>query len=204
MIKVLLDRYSLELCKSHALGIVEHYSKFSSLGSGSYNHNNVGSNLVGIKSEMATKIWLGRNGFTNIQCGYEKFTSTPQGDLTVRDWPIEVKGLRPNQWAGYKRCIPPKQLDKYVQRNAVVIWTTTTGDIKSDAVTLHGWNFATDVHLKGVPRTTICENVWLENDEDMRLMGTLIATLKRRNAYQTELPLTQITTIEVSASPKNK
>jgi hypothetical protein len=203
VIKVLLDRYRLELCKSHALRTVKHYSNYGWLGSGSYNHNNVGSNLVGIKSEMATKIWLGRKGFTNIQCGYEKLKHSG-GDLTVRDWPIEVKGLRPHQWEGYKRCVPPKQLDKYVRRNAVVVWTTTTGDTRSGAVSLHGWNYATDVHLKGVPRTTICDNVWLENDEDMRLMGTLITTIKRGNAYQTELPLTQITTIKVSASPKNK
>lgn len=194
MIHVHLDEHDLEKCKSHARQIVSYFDKLSSLGSGSYSHNNVGSNLVGVKSEMAVKHWFAINGFYGIKCGYEKFRSS-KGDLGVEGWSIEVKGLRPQQWEEHKRCIPPKQLDKYVQRNAMVVWTTTTGDTKSKHVTMRGWNFATDVYLRGIPRVTICDNVGLANDDDMRKMETLLTTLRTKNPHQTELPLTRTITI---------
>ena len=89
-----------------------------------------------------------------------------------------MKGLRNHQWDNFKRCIPPKQLKSYVRDDAIVVWTTTEGDTKDYKVILQGWNYAKDVDKNGVYRKTICDNIWLEEDSQMRDMESLIKELK--------------------------
>ena len=182
MVKVKLLPSELIWCQNHAEKIVEHYAKkFGDKGSGSYNHNKVSSNLVGVKSEVATKVWLIRNKFprNDIECNYEDFTNKKLiGDINIYGRSLEIKGLRPHQWDKFKRCVPPRQLEHYVKDDAIVIWTTATGDDKNRNVHLKGWNYASEIKEKGVFRRTICDNIWLEADEDMREMSDLITVLK--------------------------
>ena len=135
--------------------------------------------MVGVKSEVATKVWLKRYfALEDIQCNYEEFTNKKlKGDLNLYEQSLEVKGLRPEQWEKFKRCIPPRQLDAYVRDNAIVIWTTAAGDMKDAKVELKGWNYAHEVKEKGIFRRTICDNIWLKEDEDMRAMDTLVKVL---------------------------
>ena len=61
MIEVSLSDKQLKWCRDHAQKIVDYYGGNNTLGSGSYNHNKISSNLVGVKSEVATTVWLKRH-----------------------------------------------------------------------------------------------------------------------------------------------
>ena len=148
-----------------------------------FNRNKVSSNLVGVKSEVATKVWFKQFlPLEIIECNYEKFGDEAKmlvGDLNIGGQSFEIKGLQPYQWDKFKRMIPPRQLHHYVQDKAIVIWTTATGDTKDSKVYLKGWNYASEVRSKGINVVTICDNVWLENDADMRKMQELKPILQR-------------------------
>ena len=179
-VRIKLSSKQLRWCQEHAKKIVDYYGGNGTTGSGSYNHNKISSNMVGVKSEVATKVWLTRS-FTNedIVCNFEDFTNKRlTGDLNLFGQSLEVKGLRPHQWDIFKRCIPPRQLNAYVGDNAIVIWTTGEGDMTGREVHLRGWNYAHEVKSKGVFRRTICDNIWLEDDDDMRSMDSLLKELK--------------------------
>ena len=98
-------------------------------------------------------------------------------DIKVEDHMIEVKGLQTHQWNNLKRCIPPKQLEGYVSKNAIIVWTTTKGDDKDKCVVIQGWNYATDLEEKGEFIRTICDNIQIKEDDDMRSLESLIAVL---------------------------
>ena len=180
MIEINLSDSQLEWCDKHARKIVDYYGGDNTLGSGSYNHNKISSNLVGVKSEVATTVWLKRHvDNRKITSNFINFKNKSlKGDLDVSGQCIEVKGLRNHQWDNFKRCIPPKQLKSYVRDDAIVVWTTTAGDTKDFKVTLQGWNYAKDVDENGVYRKTICDNIWLEEYSQMLDMESLIKELK--------------------------
>ena len=181
MVRIKLFNNELQWCKTHAEKIVNHYGGEGSAGSGSYNHNKISSNLVGVKSEVATKVWFKQFlPLDIIECNYESFEDTNLvGDLNIGGQSFEIKGLRPHQWEKFKRMVPPNQLHHYVQDKAIVIWTTATGDTKDSKVFLKGWNYAHEIRSKGINVVTICDNVWLENDADMRNMQELKPILQR-------------------------
>jgi hypothetical protein len=58
------------------------------------------------------------------------------------------------------------------------VWTTAAGDSRDANVMLRGWNYAKEVLAKGRNVQTICENVWLEKDEDMHDMTELLQILQ--------------------------
>ena len=156
-VSMALNDGELEWCKNHACEIVEYYGGQGTRGSGTYNHNKVSSNMVGVKSEVATSKWFSESvSNPNIQEKYKHF-----------------KKLRPHQWDKFKRMIPPKQLKHCVRNKAIVVWTLTTGDTKSSEVKLMGWNYAYEVEAHGIEVRTICDNVWLKDDELMRSMDSL-------------------------------
>ena len=142
----------LKWCQQHAENIVNHYGGEGSKGSGAYNHNKISSNLVGVKSEKATAVYLKRFiPKEDIMEHYIDFTNkTLKGDLNVYGQALEIKGLRPHQWDKFKRMIPPHQLKSYVRDDAIVVWTTADGDSKKPKVKLMGWNYAHEVKAKGV------------------------------------------------------
>jgi len=181
MVRVKLFPKELRWCQEHAEKIVEYYGGHGTTGSGSYNHNKISSNMVGVKSEVAMKVWLKRSfNEKDIQCNFEEFTNKKlKGDLNIFGQSLEVKGLRPHQWEKFKRMIPPRQLNAYVRDNAIVIWTTAEGNMTGKAVQLKGWNYAHEVKDSGVFVRTICDNIWLEKDSDMREMSELIEVLNR-------------------------
>jgi len=179
-VEIQLDGIELSWCLYNAEKIVEHYAKKCDVGSGSYKHNKVSSNLVGFKSEVGTKKWLLQHiDEKDLICHYENYLEPNSlGDIIAFDNSLEVKGLRPHQWDKYKRCIPPRQLEKYVKNNSIAIWTTTTGDIENPTVVLKGWNYCSEVKEHGKFIHTICPNIWLEDDSKMRAMESLIEVLK--------------------------
>ena len=180
MVKIKLSPSELEWCQSHAEGIVAHYGGNNTQGSGAYNHNRIDSNLVGVKSEKASEVWLKRYiPLEDMKLHYQNYeTVYGVGDINIYGQSLEIKGLRPHQWEKFKRMIPPRQLHHYVRDKAIVVWTTATGDSKKRDVHLKGWNYAHEVQSKGVPIKTICDNIWLEDDADMRSMDSLIPILR--------------------------
>jgi len=84
-----------------------------------------------------------------------------------------VKSLRPSYWEEFRRMIPPKQLAEYVKKDAIVIWTTATGDCYSGSVCIKGWNYAKEVQEKGLAVKTVCDNIWLKDDALMRDLTSL-------------------------------
>jgi hypothetical protein len=66
--------------------------------------------------------------------------------------------------------IPPSQLEKYVKKRAIVIWATTLPDSSVDKVVLQGWNHAHEVKNWGVAVRTICDNIWLQDEDLMHPM----------------------------------
>ncbi|MCK4978300.1 MAG: hypothetical protein KAS36_15295, partial [Anaerolineales bacterium] len=162
--------------------------------SGMYSHNKVGSNVVGVKGELATALWL-ENEFKpspdylvppTVLRHYENttpFNGLP-GDVQIEytggtvSPPIEIKGLRRNQWNKWKRMIPPRQLKKYCREKAVVIWIVAdTQGVDQEKVILKGWNFASEVDEFGIEYKTICDNIWLQEDEKMRPMDSLLSSI---------------------------
>lgn len=156
---------------------VEYYDKrFGDGGSGNYQHNRLEGCLVGTKCEYGAFGWLRwKVKGKKITADFENLTS--HTDVLCGEQKIEIKGLRNNQWDSFKRCIPPTQLDKYVAKNALVIWATTEANEEGTEVKLWGWNWASDVKDKGVFRKTICDNIWLKEDSDMRSLDSLISVL---------------------------
>ena len=78
---------------------------------------------------------------------------------------IEVKGLRPHQWQKFRRMVPPKQLRHCVRNRAIIVWTLAKGNSQDSKVKLMGWNYAHEVENHGVEVRTICDNIWLQDDE---------------------------------------
>ena len=176
-----LRKHELNWCQKHAEDIVNHYGGDGSGGSGSYAHNKISSNMVGVKCEVGTAIFLKKHFDNNIiHRNYEDFKNKKlKGDIEINGHILEVKGLQPHQWDKFKRCIPPNQLKHYVSENAIVIWATAAGNKRNRRVKIYGWNYATDVDEKGIFRQTICANIWLKDDADMRDMTELIEVLNR-------------------------
>ena len=187
---VKLKGAELKWCYRHATNIVDHWGGEKSRGSGTYNHNRVDGNLVGVKGELGVTRWL--QGFfddSQIKSNYKSFNdSGKRGDIGCAGRTIEVKSLRPRHWVDHRdkepkslrRMVPPKQLEKYVRAEAIVVWATATGNIINGNVEVKGWNYAHEIQTKGRRVRTICDNVWLSQDEDMRDMDSLVAVLKER------------------------
>lgn len=164
-------------CKNHAQCIVAHHA----CRTGPYNHNDVGSNMVGVKGELATYKWL-LSRFDDgivISKNFEDFRnkSDGKGDISFENCVLEIKGLQPSYWQRFCRMIPPTQLERYVASKAIVIWITATKDEHDGRVCLKGWNYAVDVKEKGVFVQTRCDNIWLKNHADMRSMADLFAAI---------------------------
>ena len=191
---ITLTADEVQWCWDHARAIVEKYDGHGSKGSGMYSHNKVGSNVVGVKGELATALWL-ENEFEpspnymippTVLRHYENttpFNGLP-GDVQIEytggtlSQPIEIKGLRRNQWHKFKRMIPPRQLKKYCREKAVVIWTVAdTQGVDEGKVIIIGWNFASEVDEFGIEYKTICDNIWLQEDEKMRPMDSLLSSI---------------------------
>ena len=188
-----LSHDQIDWCWSHARAIVNLYDGHGSKGSGMYSHNKVGSNVVGVKGELATALFLEEQINDESKSSlnarviryYEDIDRNVNhpGDLGLEIknklcLPIEVKGLRYNQWNKFKRMIPPRQLKNYAKKNAIVVWTIadTQGQNKSE-VRIKGWNYAKEVQEQGVFIKTICDNIWLEDDAAMHPPNTLLDAL---------------------------
>jgi hypothetical protein len=179
-IEIQLSEDDMDWCENHANDIVEYYGGNGTQGSGTYNHNKISSNLVGVKSEVATSKWI-RGVLKNckLEENYKLYKKRGlKGDMKLNREVIEVKGLRPHQWDRFKRMIPPKQLTRCVRNKAIVIWTLATGDNKNRKVTLMGWNHASEVEEYGVEVRTICDNIWLAEDDKMHPMSELVTHLR--------------------------
>ena len=66
--------------------------------------------------------------------------------------------------------IPPKQLEKYVKNDVVIVWATTE---PRNTVIIRGWNYPNELVEHGISVTTICDNIWLKDDKLMREIETL-------------------------------
>jgi hypothetical protein len=86
---------------------------------------------------------------------------------------LEVKSIQTSMWETHGRMITPKQLSKYVRNRAVVIWASTTHWEHDDKVTLHGWNHAKEVSDLGIRKKTICDNIWLRDEQHMHPMDEI-------------------------------
>ena len=131
-VTITLSDDQIQWCWSHARAIVELYDGHGSKGSGMYSHNKVGSNVVGVKGELVTALYL-EEEIKNLNDSrviryYEdiKRSANHPGDVGLEVsnklcLPIEVKGLRYHQWEKFKRMIPPRQLKKYANKNAISV-----------------------------------------------------------------------------------
>jgi hypothetical protein len=191
-ILVKLTSEDLKWCLRHSQMIVDHWGGEQSRGSGTYNHNKVDGNMVGVKGELGLTRWL-QSEFDEeaIKSNYKTYSDNGhRGDIQIFNQNLEVKGLRPNQWGyfrateprTFRRMVPPTQLEKYVKNNAILVWTVATGNTTNNEVSLKGWNYAYEVKAKGQNIQTICANVWLKHDKDMRAMESLKPVLEGASA----------------------
>jgi len=159
-------------CLKHATAMVKHYE--SLYGCKQYNHNKIDSNMVGVQGEMAVANYLKSVDPTlEIRENYVDFSNnTLKGDIVVApNTVIEVKTVRPHHWENLGRMVPPKQLTKYLNRKAIIIWAVAAPhDLE---VTLKGWNHAQEIAQLGVYKKTICDNTWLEDESHMHPMESL-------------------------------
>ncbi len=170
-VEIYLDKTEVSWCIEHSKNIVNHYGS----GSGTYKHNNVISNVVGTKGEVAVTKWL--SSFVNplyIHKHFENFLDkSKDGDIECLGYILEIKSLKTDFWETLGRMIPPKQLMDYVINNAIVIWTTTSSDLDDSVIYLKGWSYAKEVLKYGIRVITICENIWLKDESYMYSMDTL-------------------------------
>lgn len=158
-------------------GVVRTQTHEKRMGCRNYNHNNVGSNILGVKGELAAYHYLLEKGPKDLQF-VPKFTSVAgqidEPDIVLLpNIVIEVKSIRPHSWLDLGRMITPRHLKKYLRNNAIVIWAAAYPDDSADKVDLHGWNFATEVRDYGIPKKTVCENIWLQEPARVRPMATI-------------------------------
>lgn len=171
MKQIILTPDKVAWCVKHATAIVEHHKKRP----GCYNHNNVDSNIIGVKGEVALVQYLKSIDSTlDIAENFIEFSNHKlKGDVFVAPTTkIEVKTVRPYHWDNYGRMIPPDQLEKYVKKEAVVVWATASPDNEGE-VTLQGWNHAREVKEQGIFKKTRCDNIWLVDPTRMKPMYTI-------------------------------
>ena len=142
-----------------------------------YNHNSLKGCYVGRKSEVAV-FGLFKKKIPNEDLRSEFTKPIHEADILVNDYLIEVKGLQEKQWSKFKRMVPPAQLKKYAAKDAIIVWTTTEGDKETALVKIRGWNYAKDLIDKGEECRTICDNIWLRHDKDMRKVPDLLNMLQ--------------------------
>lgn len=142
-----------------------------------YNHNSLAGCYVGRKSEVAV-FGLFKKKIPDEDLRSEFTKPAHEADILVNQKKIEVKGLQEKQWKQFKRMVPPKQLEKYADKDAIIVWTTTEGDKETALVKIRGWNYAKDLIEKGEECRTICDNIWLRNDKDMRRIHDLLKILQ--------------------------
>jgi hypothetical protein len=190
MIEIELDEGELERCWTHAEEIVAYYAKIHGKGgSGSYGHNRVSSNVIGVKAEVATSKWLREQLSTTLilEHFWDYAGSEGNGDIEViigdifHSNPLEIKAVTDEQWENVhpkynlplKRMVTPAQLHAYSQSKALIVWATTSRDRNTTTVRLRGWNTSEDLVHDGIPVRTICDNIYLEDDHQMRPMTSL-------------------------------
>ena len=190
MIEIELDEGELERCWTHAEEIVAYYAKIHGKGgSGSYGHNRVSSNVIGVKAEVATSKWLREQLSTTLilEHFWDFAGSEGNGDIEVvlgdifHSNPLEIKAVTDEQWENVhpkynlplKRMVTPAQLHAYSQSKALIVWATTSRDRNTTTVRLRGWNTSEDLVHDGIPVRTICDNIYLEDDHQMRPMTSL-------------------------------
>ncbi len=190
MITIELSDEELERCWGHAEEIVAYYAKkHGNGGSGSYGHNKVSSNVIGVKAEVGTSKWLKAQLPTAIimEHFWDFAGTNGNGDLEVilgdifHSNPLEIKAVTDDQWENIhpkynlplKRMVTPGQLHAYSQVKALIVWATTSRDRNGTTVRLRGWNTAEDLVHDGIPVKTICDNIYLEDDNQMRPMHSL-------------------------------
>ena len=178
-IAITLSKEQMRWCYAHAEKTYEYHKKN---GVGVLNHNTINGSLIGVKGELATSLFLS-NYFKSITDNYT--SNITQSDLELNRRKIEVKGLKESDWEQYKRAIQPWQLKKYVSNNSIVVWTTAENhEHPRNKVLLRGWNFAHEVNEKGEFIKTICDNIQLKKDKDMRNMADLVRVLKKIEAEE--------------------
>jgi len=177
---ITLNKEQMDWCFSHAKKTYEYREGIIGLhGIGEYSHNSINGALVGIKCEVGTSLFL--SDYFKVKDYYD--TAVDTGDFKVNGRKIEVKGLRESDWDSYKRAVPPIQLEKYVSKNAIVVWVTAENhEHPRNKVVVRGWNYAHEVKEKGEFIKTICDNIQLKNDKDMRRMADLVRVLSKIEA----------------------
>ena len=177
-IRIALNEEQMQWCMQHAKKTYEYRESIRAMyGIGEYSHNTINGALIGIKCEVASSLFLGED--FEVEDHYDSSPTIDAGDFKVNGHCIEVKGLKNRDWDRYKRQIPPIQLDKYVTKNAIVIWATAENhELPRNIVLLRGWNYSHEIKEKGQYIKTICHNVWLKDDEHMCDMADLIRVLK--------------------------
>jgi hypothetical protein len=191
LIEVLLTEEELDRCWDHAKEIVEYYeARNGKNGSGSYGHNKISSNVIGVKVELAGAKWL-RTQLPDaliLEHFWDFRSNSGVGDIGVvidgspiDQRPIEAKGVTDDQWENVhrkydlhlRRMVTPKQLKSYLSDDAIILWGTTSRDRVDEDVRLRGWNLASDLERHGERVRTICDNVYLRDDALMRPMEHL-------------------------------
>ena len=177
-VEIRLDEKQMAWCSKHAKKTYEYRESIrEQFGVGEYAHNTVNGALIGIKCEMAFLSHF--DLLFEIDNFFNSCPTVDTGDFKINNRCIEVKGLKEDDWNKYKRQVPPIQLNKYIAKDVIIVWATAENHrIPRNKVVLRGWNYASEVKEKGKDIKTICDNVWLEYDEDMHDMDTLIRALK--------------------------
>lgn len=138
---------------------------------GEYGHNNVASTFIGLKAERGVRFALEKE-FT---------VDEGEGDLSINGRRIEVKTVCEDDWHSLGRMIPPKQLTSYVASSSIIVWATSPSKQKMDTeVIIKGWNHALDVQSNGEPIKTVCDNIWLKNESDVRPLSDLFSLLRKQ------------------------
>lgn len=172
---IVLQKPEIEKLVKHAKDIVVYYNGIR--GGKVYDHNKVGSNIIGAKAEVAALKWLSevvrypellKNNFVDF--GPQ---SKGKSDITYGSLNFEIKGLNSIHWEKLGRMIPPKHCESYLKSKAIIIWATATPEEEDCEVILKGWNTAQDVKDHHVKVQTICENLWIQDESLMRNMSLL-------------------------------
>jgi len=185
MIKIQLTEENILKCNDRCQEMVDY---FNEVGVGEYGHNKPKSTMKGLKGEVAFDQWISdKLPDSLIERSYNDFKNRKAPDFKLGQRITEIKSIDKEYWRDLGRMIPPKQLKAYKRKNALVIWACATARKEDNEVWLMGWNNAKDfTSFNSKEVVTICNNVHLYREQDMRSMQSLLEAKKPEEKKQYE------------------
>lgn len=183
VVTVTLSNEDLVYCQGYAERIVDYHNQLQT--NSAYDHNEVPSNVVGVKGKLALVRWMETFIETShIKQPFRVYTRQEKPcDISYGLHFLKVKCVQPEGWIRTGRMVTLKHLPGYLDYGVIVVWGTPCED---ETVFLRGWNYAWEIQDYGIPWRIRADNKWLKDENSIHSMDSLYKMLK---TTQTEMEI---------------